>query len=50
MIGQLVLNDAPDFARDLPNLNAGGLRDAFALRDPVTGIIGNATCGLLGTC
>ncbi|GIZ39514.1 hypothetical protein CKM354_000289500 [Cercospora kikuchii] len=50
MIGQLVLNDAPDFARDLPNLNAGGLRDAFALRDPLTGIIGNATCGLLGTC
>ena len=31
-------------------ITAGVLGDAFAGKDPVTGKLANATCGLLGTC
>lgn len=31
-------------------LTEGGLRDAWDLKDPVTGKVINATCALLGQC
>lgn len=31
-------------------LTEGGLKDAWDLRDPVTGVLINATCAAAGTC
>lgn len=31
-------------------LGAGSLKDVYELRDPITGVLINATCALAGTC
>ncbi|UJO18822.1 Putative sterigmatocystin biosynthesis peroxidase stcC [Fulvia fulva] len=50
MAAQVLLSKPQDLLIDLPNLNAGTLRDVFQLKDPLTGTVINATCALAGLC
>ena len=50
MANQLLLADPGDFGADLKNLNADTLKDVFELKNPVTGVLINATCALSGQC
>jgi hypothetical protein len=50
MANQLLLSDPGEFVAQLPELTPDAIQDVFELRDPVTGVLVNATCALLGQC
>ncbi len=50
MAGELILASPGDFATQFPDFGVDALKDVFQLRDPVTGVVINATCALVGLC
>jgi hypothetical protein len=50
MASQLLAAAPDEFAEQLPELTTDIIKDVFQLRDPLTGVVVNATCGLLGQC
>ncbi|PPJ50488.1 hypothetical protein CBER1_06739 [Cercospora berteroae] len=50
MANNMLLTDPGEFGEQLPELTGDLVQDVFQLRDPVTGVLVNATCALLGRC
>ena len=50
MAGQLLAAAPDEFANQLPELTADTIKDVYQLKDPLTGVVVNATCALLGQC
>lgn len=50
MANNMLATDPGEFGDQLPELSGDLIQDVFELRNPVTGVLVNATCALLGQC